>query len=309
MYESAITLKSYRLTVGLLLLTVVAVLAAASASHAQAPSANLPNFSNDPQIPIPADAGFGPMENATLKQPIAEILSRMAAKENEFLKALNNYTYRRSVKIQTLTRDKVDGEYSQVDDITFESNGKRFERTVFAPQSSLERLILTPEDFDDIRKRIPFVLTTEEIGQYNANYIGQQKVDDLTCYVFDVAPKTMEKGKRYLKARIWVDAQDLQIVITAGKNIPDDVRQGHENLSPPFVTYREQIDGHYWFPIYTRADAVLHFTGGHGFMGEDVHTRQIIKYSDYKRYRATIHILDDTRIVDEGKNPPTKSPK
>jgi hypothetical protein len=282
------------------------VLAAATTATAQSPAVSL---SNDPQIPIPTDAGFGPLENAQPRLPVAEILSRMAEKESEFRKALNNYTYRRSVKIQTLSRGKVDGEYSQVDDITFDANGKRFEHTVFAPASSLERLILTPEDFDDIRQRIPFVLTTEEIGLYNASFVGQQKVDDLTCYVFDVAPKQMQKGKRYLKARIWVDAQDMQIVITAGKNIPDDVRSGHENLSPPFVTYREQIDGHYWFPVYTRADAVLHFTGGSGYMGEDVHTRQIIKYSDYKRFRSTSRILTDQELIEEEKKPTTKTPK
>jgi hypothetical protein len=303
----ATLLKASRVAACVLTLATAAVLAARAT--AQTPATNQTNLSNDPQIPIPADAGFGPLENAQPKLPVADILSKMAEKESEFRKALNNYTYRRSVKIQTLTRGKVDGEYSQVDDITFAADGKRFEHTVFAPQSSLERLILTPEDFDDIRQRIPFVLTTEEIGLYNASFVGQQKVDDLNCYVFDVAPKEMQKGKRYLKARIWVDAQDLQIVITAGKNVPDDVRSGHENLSPPFVTYREQIDGHYWFPVYTRADAVLHFTGGSGYMGEDVHTRQIIKYSDYKRFRSTSRILTDQELIQEEKKPQTKTPK
>ena len=45
---------------------------------------------------------------------------------------------------------------------------------------------------------MPFVLTTEDVGQYNLTYVGRQKVDEVDCYVFDVAPKVMEKGKRYL---------------------------------------------------------------------------------------------------------------
>jgi hypothetical protein len=63
------------------------------------------------------------------------------------------------------------------------------------------------------------------------------------------------------------------------------------------VTYREQIDGQYWFPTYTRADDDLHFKSG------DVHIREIIKYTNYKRFGAS------TRITFKGEVPnPTPSP-
>jgi len=129
------------------------------------------------------------------------------------------------------------------------------------------------------------------VGQYNLTYVGRQKVDEVDCYVFDVAPKVMEKGKRYLKGRIWVDQKDLQIVITSAKNVPDDLRKGHEDLSPPFTTYREQVDGKYWFPVYTKADAELHFSGGNGYMSQDVHIRQIVRYTDYKQFRSTVKLI------------------
>ena len=101
--------------------------------------------------------------------------------------------------------------------------------------------------------------------------MGRQKVDEVDCYVFDVSPKTIEKNKRYLDGRIWVDTTDLQIVVTNGRMVPDDTRKDHEDLHPPFMTWRQQVDGHYWFPVYTKGEGYLHFSGGYGYMAQDVH--------------------------------------
>jgi hypothetical protein len=238
------------------------------------------------------DQGFGKIDTSTPSTPPAQIVQQFAAKESEFRRALDNYTYQRDVRIQTINDDgKVDGEYRQVVSITFDQQGRKSEHVTFAPQNTLERITMSPADVSDIEQRLPFVLTTEDVGQYNLTYVGRQKVDEVDCYVFDVAPKVMEKGKRYLKGRIWVDQKDLQIVITSGKNVPDDMRKGHEDLSPPFTTYREQVDGKYWFPVYTKADAELHFSGGNGYMSQDVHIRQIVRYTDYKQFRSTVKLI------------------
>ena len=238
------------------------------------------------------DQGFGPVDTSAPTTPPAQIIQQFAAKESEFRRALDNYTYQRDVRIQTINDDgKPDGEYRQVVQITFDSSGRKSERVTFAPQNTLERIQMSPADVSDIEQRLPFVLTTEDVGQYNLTYVGRQKVDEVDCYVFDVAPKVMEKGKRYLKGRIWVDQKDLQIVITSAKNVPDDMRKGHEDLSPPFTTYREQVDGKYWFPVYTKADAELHFSGGSGYMSQDVRIRQIVRYTDYKQFRSTVRLI------------------
>jgi len=238
------------------------------------------------------DQGFGPVDTSAPATPPAQIIQQFAAKESEFRRALDNYTYQRDVRIQTINDDgKPDGEYRQVVQITFDSSGRKSERVTFAPQNTLERIQMSPADVSDIEQRLPFVLTTEDVGQYNLTYVGRQKVDEVDCYVFDVAPKVMEKGKRYLKGRIWVDQKDLQIVITSAKNVPDDMRKGHEDLSPPFTTYREQVDGKYWFPVYTKADAELHFSGGSGYMSQDVRIRQIVRYTDYKQFRSTVKLI------------------
>src|SRR5205085_10727313 len=110
---------------------------------------------------------------------------------------------------------------------------------------------------------MPFVLSNASLAEYIITYIGQQKQDDLNTYVFDVMPKTIEKGKYYFQGRIWCDDHDLMIVKSSGKSVPelhpDKKGKGEEDLKPAFTTWREQVDGHYWFPTYTRADEVLHF--------------------------------------------------
>ena len=134
---------------------------------------------------MPLDAGFGHIDLSEPSTPAEEIIKKFAAKESEFQDALNHYTYRRVARVQTLDDDnKVDGEYYQVDDVTFDPTGKRSEHTVFAPESSLQRVIMTPSDIHDIQHGYPFVLTAEDIGQYDVKYVGKQKVDEVDFATF-----------------------------------------------------------------------------------------------------------------------------
>jgi hypothetical protein len=258
----------------------------------------------DTFTPMALDSGFGRMDVSAPATPPDEIIRKFAAKETEFQEALNHYTYRRVAKVQTVDDDnKVDGEYYEVDDVIFDSQGKRTEKVVFAPGSTLQRVMMSPSDFQDIQHGYPFVLTSQDIGAYNVKYVGRQKVDEVDCYVFEVNPKQIEKGKRYLDGRIWVDATDLQIVVTNGRMVPDDTRKGKEDLHPPFMTWREQVDGHYWFPVYTKGEGELHFSGGNGYMAEDVHIRDIIKYTDYKRFGSSSKIIYDGQDITPQQNP------
>ncbi len=254
--------------------------------------------SKDSFTPMALDSGFGAMDINKPTVAPEEIIKQFAAKESEFQKALNHYTYRRTAKVQTVDDDnKVDGEYYEVDDVIFDPSGNRMEKVVFAPENTLQRVQMTPSDLSDIQRGYPFVLTAEDIGQYDVKYVGRQKVDEVDCYVFDVSPKVIEKKKRYLLGRIWVDSTDLQIVVTNGRMVPDDTRKGNEDLHPPFMTWRQQVDGHYWFPVYTRGEGILHFSGGNGYMGDDIHIRDIIKYSDYKRFGSTTKIIYDGQDI------------
>ncbi len=224
-----------------------------------------------------------------------EIIQRFAAKEKQFKEARDNYTYRQDVKVQTLDGDTVDGEYHQVFDVTFDDKGHKVKNVVFAPQPTLERIMMTEEDMDDIENRLPFVLTTDEIPEYDILYVGQQQEDELHCYVFDIAPKKIEGKKRYFQGRIWVDDHDFQIVKTYGKTVPDiRKKKGQENLFPSFTTWRQQIDGKYWFPTYTRADDTLHFSTG------DVKIREVVKYENYKQFGSKSRITYQGQEIPKG---------
>jgi hypothetical protein len=261
----------------------------------------------DTFTPMALDAGFGRMDISAPTVAPDRIVKQFAAKESEFQRALNHYTYRRIARVNTIDDDnKVDGEWYEVDDVIFDPSGNRTDKVVYAPPNTLSRVQMSPSDLQDIQRGYPFVLTAEDIGQYDVKYVGRQKVDELDCYVFDVSPKTIEKKKRYLLGRIWVDASDLQIVVTNGRMVPDDTRKGSEDLHPPFMTWRQQVDGHYWFPVYTKGEGILHFSGGNGYMAEDVHMRDTIKYSDYKQFGST------TKIIYEGQDisaPEQKQPE
>ena len=223
---------------------------------------------------------------------VEEVIKRFAAKEKEFKAARDQYTYRQDVKVMTLDGDTPDGSYQQVFDVTFDDKGRKTKNVVFAPQSSLNRIMMTEEDFDDIENRLPFVLTSDEIGEYDILYVGQQKQDELNTYVFDVAPKQIAGKKRYFQGRIWVDDHDFQIVETYGKTVPDiKKKKGSENLFPKFTTWREQIDGQYWFPTYTRAEDTLKFSIG------DVKIREIIKYTNYRRFGSKSRITYEGQEV------------
>lgn len=254
---------------------------------------------------LPAQRGDGPLDPRPPEdRTVEEIIARFAAKEAEFKEAREQYTFRQHVRVQTLDGGRVDGEYQQVVDITFDSRGRRVENVVFAPQSTLRRIGMTQEDHDDIEKRLPFVLTTEELPLYNVQYVGRQQVDELGTYVFDIAPKQMEKNKRYFQGRIWVDDRDFQIVRTTGRSVPD-IRSKHgENLFPAFTTWREQVDGRYWFPTYTRADDVLKFTN------QDVHIRIIVRYTDYRRFGTQVRVTYEGEEVEKAQPgaPPPQEP-
>ena len=133
----------------------------------------------------------------------ADIIKKFGERESAFQKARENYTYRQSVKVDTITEDtnRVDGEYQQVTDITFDKDGKRQEHVVFAPQNTLERVMMSPTDFDEIEHRLPFILTTDDQPKYSIDYLGHQRVDELDTYVFAVAPKTLEKASITSRAK------------------------------------------------------------------------------------------------------------
>src|SRR5215469_13278289 len=164
------------------------------------------------------DAGAGPLkQERPTGTPVDEIIKKLSAQEKLFKEEQTHYSYTMEVSIQTLEGQTTDGEFRRVSQISY-AQGRRMENVLFAPQSTLTRISLTKEDFDDIDHRSPFVLIPEDLPQYDVMYLGQQKVDQLETYVFDVAPKHIEKGRRYFQGKLWVEIGDFAVVKSCGKN-------------------------------------------------------------------------------------------
>ena len=227
---------------------------------------------------------------------IDEIIAKFAAKEAEFARVRGSYTYRQTFKIQELDDNgAIMGKHEMVSDIVFTPEGKRTERVVYAPVSTLH-LIMTPQDEQDLRDVQPFVLTTNEIPNYNIRYLGREKLDEISCYSFSVKPKRLEQGKRYFEGVIWVDDHDLQIVKTYGRGI-GLLKKNEDQQFPKFETYREQIDGKYWFPTYTIANDTLNFKDS------SQRIRETVKYENYKQFKAD-SVIKYSDVDDPSKTPP-----
>jgi outer membrane lipoprotein-sorting protein len=213
---------------------------------------------------------------------VDEVIQRFAANETKSKQVRDKYIYREDITVETLNGNRVDGEFHSVVDITFDDRGRRKERVVVPPRSTLRRVLLTKEDFESFRQE-PFVLTSDVIAEYKIVYVGTEEENATRFYVFDVAPQRIRGNKPRFQGRIWVDDHNFQIVKTYG-NTMLNVRNGEaENLFPAVTTLREQVDGEYYFPAYSQADEELHFSN------ETVHVRQVIKYSNYRSVGATAH--------------------
>jgi len=253
----------------------------------------------------PAPAAKTQSESGTISHeppalPVEQIIQKFGEREMEFKKERDNYTYNQSFVVQVIDSDgQVAGEPRLTSYILFTPDGKRYEKVTSAPPPTLERagMSLSQQDLDDVEHVQPFVLTSTDLPKYDVKYVGREQLDELSTYVFDVAPKKIEKNQRYFQGRIWVDDKDLNIVKSDGKAVPDIIKKNNENIFPRFETFRENIEGHYWFPTYTRADDVLHFSTG------PIHMRMTIRYANYKRFGATIKIGNPVEIKEDKKPP------
>jgi hypothetical protein len=225
--------------------------------------------------------------------PVETIIQKFAEKEEEFRLARDHYTFRQTAQIEVLSPGggKTGEQFLEVDDVLFDDKGRRVEKVLKAPPSTIQSVVLTQEDLDDIRNIFPFVLTSQSIGLYNLTYRGMELIDEIDTYVFDVGPKALLKDKRFFEGRIWVDQQDLQIVKTYGTTVFQITSKNKDQRFPRFETYRNMVDGKYWFPVYTKADDVLKFPSG-----QDVRIREVVKWENYKLYRTDVKITvaDDT---------------
>jgi hypothetical protein len=219
---------------------------------------------------------------AAAAQEAPENLARMVARrETATEKERNEYTYRQTVLIQELDeRGSERGRYKEVRDIIFSPTHERTEQVIGKPENLLKSLVMTPEDFRDIRDIQPLVLTEDRLWNYETKFRGDETMDGVDCWVLKVEPRQILEGQRLFDGMIWVDKKEYNIVRMEGQAVPQIRTLKTENLFPRFTTIRKPIDGKHWFPVYTYADDTLEFRGG------PLRERLRIEYSGYKRFGA-----------------------
>jgi hypothetical protein len=229
---------------------------------------------------------------------VDRITAKFTQNESLFRRALNVYAFNRDATIQTIGMGgQITGTYKRESFMTFDGEGNRIEKILFAPISTLTEIVITQSDIENLGGLDPFAIEPKHFDKYKFTYLGKEKIDELNLYVFDVAPKVIPKaekdGLRLFTGRIWVDDEDLQIVKSKGKAIPEWKDERYAVIE----TWRENVDGKYWFPTYSSSDDEIVFRNG-----QVVKMKVRVKYTNYRLGRT------DIRIIDEEEDVPTPAP-
>ena len=222
--------------------------------------------------------GTEPVPPAPPSIPPEEIIKRFSQKEDQYIVARAGYTYKKTVRLEEFGPDgKPSGQLTLVVEAKPGADGKLYEKTVERPQSTLRYLEMGPEDFQTLARMPAYPLTTAQLAKYNLKYLGKELVDEISCYIFQVKPKGVERAHFYFDGIVWVDDAYLEVVKTYGKWVNDlgDTRSATMPFNI-FETYRENVDGKYWLPNYMRSDETLSL--------KDIHVpvRLVIKWTEYK---------------------------
>ncbi len=261
---SAISLIAFALVVGGLV---------ANAQDAQGPLTPTPAEGHDVRR-----LGTEPEPPAPPSLPPDEIVRRFSAKEDQFIAARPNYGYRKTIRIDEFGEDgKPAGQFLMVTEATRAANGQVINKVVQKPQSTLHYFNLESEDVRELDRIPAFPLTTSQLAKYDLKYIGEERVDELDCYIFKVKPKALDRTHAYLDGLVWVDTKYVEVVKTYGRWVNElgEVRSATLPFTL-FETYRENVDGKYWFPNYARSDDVLHLKE------VSVPVRLVIKWTEFK---------------------------
>jgi hypothetical protein len=247
------------------------------------------NAQESPQAPLAAPPehdvrrmGNTPEPAAPPSLPPEEIIKKFSQKEDEYVAARPGYGYRKTVRIDEFDpQGKLVGQFLMATETVRGNNGQVFSKVVQHPQSTLHFFTLEPEDVKELDRVPPFPLTTSQLAKYDLKFIGDELIDELQCYIFQVKPRGVDRTHAYFEGIVWVDAKYLEMVKTYGKWVNElgDVHIANMPFTT-YETYRENVDGKYWFPSYERSDDTLHLKDA------NVAVRLVIKWTEFKALPA-----------------------
>lgn len=207
--------------------------------------------------------------------PQEEIIQRFAANEDVMAQIYKTYTFTQTARVEEFTNPG--GKFIVTGQVYTKPDGTQSWRITGRPFSSLKTTTLTMEDIRTIATIPLFFLTSKEIGNYNFLYAGQDKLDELNTYVFQVKPKDLSRTRTFFQGAVWVDEHDLTIVKTYGKFVTEVQGEGMRLPFTMFETYRQNFQGKYWLPTYTNSDDFINQSNG-----SQTHLRLVIASSDFK---------------------------
>jgi hypothetical protein len=224
----------------------------------------------------------------------SRIVAGFVAAETKVREALNQHTFKRDVTLQTIgPNGEVTGEYIRNSQFIFDDRGRRIERVLFHPASTIHEMRITKEDIQDLEGSQLLGIDIAEASKYQLTYAGMETVDSRQLFAVDVnpliQPDPSRMKERFFIGRVWIDPNTFQIVKLKGIVEP----QGKQRF-PMFVTWREPINNALAFPTRTEADEVLHF------QERDVHYRIKVRYYDYKMFASKVSVKE----VDDDAQPP-----
>jgi hypothetical protein len=220
-------------------------------------------------------------------EPPPNLAKRVAQRETQTAEERSHYAYTQSIQLRELDGRGVQaGEYRETREVVFLPSGERVERFAGEPVSRLKNLVLTPEDFSDIRDIQPFGMTSDQLWTYDEDFKGEEPVDSVDCWVLRIRPKHILSGQRLFDGMLWVRQDDFSVIRSEGQAVPQIVTTKSENLFPRFVTVRKLVNG-FWFPSVTSADDTLYFRNG------PIREKLTIRYNDYRKFGSQSIITFD----------------
>lgn len=197
------------------------------------------------RIPAKPNPGAPPI-------PAEQIIQRFTQNEELNQKAYDADTFDQNVKVEELVTNG--GTYEFNGQQYVKPGGEHYEKVLGTPTSNLHYTEFSLTDVKYLAGMPLFFLTSKDASQYDLSYEGKEKLDQIDAFIFAVHPKQL-LSKPLFDGVIWIDDQDFSIVKSYGKFVTSAGDAGAGFPFQMFEIYRENLDGHLWFPTYIRSDS------------------------------------------------------
>lgn len=212
-----------------------------------------------------------------LPRPAEEIIQHLAQKEAEYAQAHAQYAYRLSIKLQEIDGEgAVVGEFNEVLQASLSPTGRRIDRVVEGPRSSLQHLGVTRVELADLSDVPLFTVRPEDLSLYRFDYVGREQIDEVDTFLFKATPTSLPRDRTLFEGLLWVDADKLDVVKAFGRSVPARRAGVLKSYFQRVEIYRQPVDD-YLFTVFIQAEDVL------SVVDQALRARMILRFTDHQR--------------------------